>query len=321
MPFVLEVGSHRFVGIVPKQREELTNTSWLNRLSKSDKLLTKQFESDIAELARTNGVLQQLAGYDLGKVPPTYISLQELREGSLDIHTKGTPESFESITIGELAERFPKKLWQSIIKSSRELFNSSEVFCRKYGIVKSRKRQDLEILIPVAVHACAICFKIKTLGKNTKNRCIKCGSTDTVTEPVSLLSGTMSYFAGQNVWLEYGVSRLLRKNPIAKKGFEGYLWIGKSGVKHEIDVLLPTTPGTVGLVECTRSYVGLTEVMKVAEKVRDLGADFGLVFSVSRAAESAIRYGKSYNIHVFGEVLEDVKNTEDDIARTLDVIA
>lgn len=101
---------------------------------------------------------------------------------------------------------------------------------------------------------------------------------------------------------------------------EGLHWLGRSGVKHEIDAFLVTRIGKVGLIECTRSPINLMEVMKLDAKIRDLQADFGLVLSLSRVEKDASKYGKSCYIHSFGDILEDVKNTEEDITNTLKVI-
>lgn len=175
-------------------------------------------------------------------------------------------------------------------------------------------------MTPTAIYSCAKCYALKSRPDANK-KCSECDSYQTTSRQISRLVPSAEYFIDGNIWLEYGVARLIRQTGLTSKALEGFHWHGLSGVRHEIDVFIVTKKETVGLVECTRIHVGLDEVLKLKAKIDDLQADFGLLFSVSDIEPDARRFGSRYRFHTFGELLEHRSAILSDVKKTLEVVS
>lgn len=315
---------------MPNHRQELVNASWLQRLSKSDALLSKAFEAEVRELGQSNEKLQSLlmSREERAIAPPAAIaSFTDWMEHVSSVAIESFKNIIDEQDIfgrqkkipgNELEKLLRRKWWGAVKASSTALAERADDFCRKYLTAKSKQREALEILLPSMVYTCGRCYQIILF--NERRICGQCGSAKRISMQISRITASMQYFIGDNVWFEYGVSRLLRKTNMVKKALEGHEWVGRSGVGHEVDIFIVTDNDRIGLVECTRSFVGLGEVMKLKAKIDDIHADFGLLFSTSGVEKIATKYGKTYQVHTYGEVLENTQKCQVDVGKTLEVV-
>jgi len=332
----IEIGSERFIHKIPQIRNRLIQTTWLKKLSKSEALLTKEFEADIRNLEEGNRNLRALIepGMQEKAFPEMAVNLESKNDAlyryisSLSTIVSGeiakAPEIDPSATLSFFKERLGTKIdfmairremLEAIRLANAKLLEGADQFCKKYGV---SDQGQLAILIPQVLYACKKCYSIKRANEISV-QCKACKSDQWESLPLSMLAEPMQHFIQSNVWLEYGVSRLLRKTPIFKDCCEGHIWLGKSGIEHEIDVFLITKSGKVGLVECTRSFVGLNEMMVFKGKRDDLRADFVLIFSMSGIEPDAVKFGRKYQMYSFERILE-VDGLKEEVNRTLEVI-
>ncbi len=83
--------------------------------------------------------------------------------------------------------------------------------------------------------------------------------------------------------------------------------VGRSGVRHQVDVLVSyDTPLYVSrvVVECKNQVepVGKDVVMKVAEVVRDIGADKGIVVTTSYFTDDAVATARALNVELWDKL-------------------
>lgn len=204
----------------------------------------------------------------------------------------------------EYKARFRQKQINGLIMSSKEMEVAVDNYEKSHH---ENLKTDLEILELQRFYLCKLCQSISSAKRFRKLKC-KCGkmlekTDDTKEITITQLNDRLAEFIEKNMWLEYGVEQLF--DDMGYQTECGYYVLGRSGVKHELDVLAERDNDKV-ICECKTSVPVTNDVAILYGKMTDIGVFRGFIFTTAlNISDDVVRYANSLGIKVITAILEN----------------
>lgn len=280
-------------------RQAITDSPFLDSLSKCDALLDKEMNSDLTDLnsidSQIRSILEKIR--EIGEE-------DDLRKISVSLYGSGGPFSSKEAGKKALASGIKtvmKPLAKTLRNSQRTLPSRLEQFKQQY--VRNHRRYPLPIDVRV-LYRCPGCNMIFVeLNRTSCHVCDRPINRRRDSFSIQLLDSAMKSYIEKNVWLEDAVARAMRKAHF-KDVISGATIAGRSGFHHEVDVL-GTLEGKVVVCECTTASGGLDKISSLFRIKTDLAAHWGLLVSVGEVPRDVGMFAKTYDISVVANVLEN----------------
>ncbi|MCH7883091.1 hypothetical protein IIA95_01595 [Patescibacteria group bacterium] len=194
-----------------------------------------------------------------------------------------------------------QKLKNKIKLISNQIQSGLDNFERKH-------RVELDILETLNLYFCKACKKIVFLDRFRATTC-ECNNklsnpSDCQTADIHKFGGDVIKFIENNVWLEFGMDYLLKK-----QGFEtqcGVNILGHSGIVHEIDNYAEQKANKLRVFgECKNTDISVGNVLVFAGKMQDIGCYKGFIFTTALGtSKDVIHLARSKHIGIIEQVLE-----------------